>query len=310
MSTPICIKDIEMACGFDNNARCYYMSGADEEQTLSENLQAFKRLRIRPKMLQRIEEVNTSTTILGEQISFPVGISPTGLHCVAHIDGEKATVKAATNHGICMCVSSYSTTSFQDIRNASPDAFLWMQMYVFTDIDFTLKLLRHIEDAGYKAVVLTIDTPIVGAQRERIRHNFILPPNLGAVNLVGMDIIPSISNDKKSELLKNISWDTVDWLRSHTKLPIILKGILTREDAIECLNHDVQGIMVSNHGGRQLDCVPATVSYFFVLLLSFQCLTAKLKYLNGVMVIICVRKTYCVDALNKRRLIIFQFFLF
>jgi len=282
MTIPVCVDDIKKLCKLDENARRYYMAGADQKQTMAENNAAFSRLRIRPRMLQGIEEINTSTTILGEQISFPVGISPTALHCLAHIDGEKATVRAATSHGTCMCVSTYSTTSFQDIRNASSSALLWMQMYVFTDIDFTLTLLRNIEDAGYKAVVLTIDTPIVGNCREFRWDKFKIPSHLKAANLAGLESFQEYNDtklDMNAELKENLSWDSVDWLRSHTKLPIILKGILTREDAIECLNHDVQGIVVSNHGGRQLDGVSATIE---VLPEIVQAVNGKLEiYLDG-----------------------------
>jgi len=272
MTIPVCVDDIKKLCKLDDNARRYYMAGADKKQTMAENNAAFSRLRIRPRMLQGIEEINTSTTILGEQISFPVGISPTALHCLAHIDGEKATVRAATSHGTCVCVSSFSTTSVQDIRNASSSALLWMQMYVFTDIDFTLKLLKNIEDAGYKAVVLTIDAPILGNCKEW--DSFKIPSHLKCANLAD-----TTKHGTNSEVKENVSWDSVDWLRSHTKLPIILKGILTREDAIECLNHDIQGIVVSNHGGRQLDGVPATIE---VLPEIVQAVNGKLEvYLDG-----------------------------
>jgi len=267
MTEPVCVEDIQKLCHFEDNARRYYMSGADSEQTLSENVQAFRRLRIRPRMLQGIEEVNTKTTILGEEIAFPVCVAPTAFQCMAHQDGEKGTVRAATAHGTCMCVSTLSTTSYQDIRNASPGALLWMQMYVYNDKSLTLSILRNAEKAGYKALVLTVDTPILGLRREDVRHKFKLPSHLKVANLEGIENLTDVESSDGSGLMaycakniaSNLSWNSVDWLRSHTKLPIILKGILTREDALECLNHDVQGIVVSNHGGRQLDSVPATI---------------------------------------------------
>jgi len=258
MTDPVCVEDIQKLCHFDDNARRYYMSGADSEQTLSENVQAFRRLRIRPRMLQGIEEVNTKTTILGEEIAFPVCVAPTAFQCMAHADGEKGTVRAAASHGTCMCVSTLSTTSFQDVRNASPDALLWMQMFVSKNKNLTLSNLRNAEKAGYKALVLTVDTPIKGLRREDVRHKFKLPSHLKVANVESIDGSGSKAY-RAMNIASNLSWDTVGWLRSHTKLPIILKGILTREDAIECLKHDVQGIVVSNHGGRQLDSVPATI---------------------------------------------------
>ena len=180
---------------------------------------------------------------------------------------------AAEEFSTAMGVSTMSTLSFKEVRETCPNALLLMQMYLFKRDDLTLMLLKQGEDAGYNAIVVTVDTPVSGMRREDNRYGFKLPAHLKLGNLEDIKGLDGVSSEKGSGLvsywLKHIksdfTWDTIDWLRSKTKLPIYVKGILTCDDAKEALKHDVRGIIVSNHGGRQLDGVPAAVGLIYFL---------------------------------------------
>ena len=177
---------------------------------------------------------------------------------------------AAEEFNTAMSVSTVSTLSFKEVRKTCPNAVLLMQIYLFKRDDLTLILLKQCEDAGCSAVVVTVDSPILGMRREDSRYGFRLPTHLKLGNLENIKSLDEVSSEKASGsyYLKNIksdlNWDTINWLRSKTKLPIYMKGILTFEDAKEALKHDVQGIIVSNHGGRQLDGVPAAVGFVYL----------------------------------------------
>ena len=172
-----------------------------------------------------------------------------------------------------MGVSTMSTLSVKEVRETCPNALLLMQMYLFKRHDLTLMLLKQCEDAGYKAIAVTVDSPISGMRREDNRYGFKLPTHLQLGNLEnfkGLDGVPSKNGQGFvsywfKHVKSDLSWDNIDWLRSKTKLPILVKGILTCGDAKEALKHDVQGIIVSNHGGRQLDGVPAAVGLVSLL---------------------------------------------
>ena len=294
--------------------RDYYWSGAAAQQTLRENQDAFRRqnrkrdawcsfiaqsppcrLRLRPRVLHRdVSRVSTETTILGNRIEFPIGAAPTALQRMAHEDGEIATAKGETLSvfsirtyaykvflalaalGTCMTLSSWSTVKTEDVARSAPDGLRWFQLYVYSDLDLTLSLVREAEAAGYKAIALTVDRPILGIKYNDKRNRFRLPSRLTLENFV--DKISTISERKEgnySGLARHVSglvdstwdWDKLTWLMSVTKLPIVLKGIITREDAREAVRRGVAGIWVSNHGGRQLDGAPATVRKISILCL-------------------------------------------
>ena len=179
---------------------------------------------------------------------------------------------AAAKLGTCMMLSSWSTTSIEDVAEASGSGGLrWFQLYVYRDREVTRSLVERAEQAGYKAIVVTVDTPVVGQRLADARNRFSLPPHLHLANFSSTTPQSSLASDSTSEgsslhkyttemLDPSLTWEGIDWIRGMTRLPVLLKGILTAEDAREALKHDVQGIVVSNHGGRQLDGVPATVS--------------------------------------------------
>ena len=178
---------------------------------------------------------------------------------------------AAAKVGSCMMLSSWSTTSIEDVAAVSGSGLRWFQLYVYRDKDLTRDLVLRAERSDYKAIVVTVDTPVVGRRLEDARNGFNLPPRLSMANfsntslesalVSGQELKDSFLHKYTTELIDpSLTWESIDWIRRITRLPILLKGILTAEDAEEALKHDVQGIIVSNHGGRQLDGVPATVS--------------------------------------------------
>ncbi|KYO18437.1 hydroxyacid oxidase 2 isoform A [Alligator mississippiensis] len=236
---------IPSPCSFPLKCQ-WYASGADECCTREDNILAYKRIRFRPRMLRDMSVIDTKTTLLGTEISFPVGIAPTGFHQLAWPDGEKSTARAAAAMNTCYITSTYSTCAVEEIAAAAPRGFRWFQLYIHRNRALTAQLVQRVEALGFQGLVLTADLPYTGKRRADIHNNFQenicteygLPPNF---------IDPSIN------------WNDIYWLKSLTRLPIIVKGILTREDADLAARHGVQGIIVSNHGGRQLDGGPATI---------------------------------------------------
>ncbi|XP_012880194.1 PREDICTED: hydroxyacid oxidase 2 [Dipodomys ordii] len=237
-----------------------FIEGAsDEGITMQDNIAAFKKIRLRPRYLRDVSEVDTRTTIQGEEISAPICISPTAFHCIAWHDGEVSTARAAQAANICYVTSTYSSHTMEDIVAAAPRGLRWFQLSVQSDWQLNRQLVQRAESLGFKALVVTVDSPILGKRRQDLRNQIHLRGNLTPKNFQS----PDKTNPKSSALLTSMStrfcWDQILWLQNITRLPIILKGILTREDAELAVEHKVQGIFVSNHGGRQLDEVPASI---------------------------------------------------
>ncbi|XP_068185147.1 2-Hydroxyacid oxidase 2-like [Antennarius striatus] len=237
----------------------YYSAGADECCTRDDNLLAYKRIRLRPRVLRDVSVSDTRTTVQGTEISFPVGISPTALHCLAWHEGETATARAAEALNTCYITSTLSTCSVEEIVAAAPNGYRWFQIYVYQDRKLTEKIVRRVEALGYKALVLTADMPYVGRRHNNIRNQFKLPPHLQFKNFNGLLQQETAGHKKYHTSDPSVTWKEVHWLQSITSLPIIIKGILTKEDAELAVEHGVQGIIVSNHGGRQLDGTLATI---------------------------------------------------
>uniref|UniRef100_A0A8C6TDM4 (S)-2-hydroxy-acid oxidase n=1 Tax=Neogobius melanostomus TaxID=47308 RepID=A0A8C6TDM4_9GOBI len=241
----------------------YYAAGADECCTRDDNVLAYKRIRLRPRILRDVSVCDTRTTVQGTEISFPVGIAPTAFHCLAWPEGELATARATEALNTCYIASTYSTCSVEEIVAAAPRGFRWFQLYVYRDRKLSEHIVHRVEGLGYKALVLTVDVPYTGKRRNDIRNQFKLPPHLKVKNFDGI-FQPATAGPEEYGIPANtldpsISWQDIYWLQSITRLPIIIKGILTEEDAELAVQHGVQGIIVSNHGGRQLDGGPATI---------------------------------------------------
>ncbi|NXQ27805.1 HAOX2 oxidase, partial [Alaudala cheleensis] len=237
----------------------YFAAGADECTTRDENILAYKRIRFRPRMLRDVSVMDIRTKILGSEISFPVGIAPTGFHQLAWPDGEKSTARAARAMDTCYIASTYSTCSLEEISAAAPGGLRWFQLYIHRNRAASQQLVQRAEAAGFRGLVLTADLPYTGKRRDDVRNGFRLPPHMKVKNLEGAFEVCKMSPSFHSLLDPSVTWNDIHWLRSLTCLPIIIKGILTREDAELAVRHGVQGIIVSNHGGRQLDEGPATI---------------------------------------------------
>uniref|UniRef100_A0A8D0GH87 (S)-2-hydroxy-acid oxidase n=1 Tax=Sphenodon punctatus TaxID=8508 RepID=A0A8D0GH87_SPHPU len=257
----VCLSDFEAYAKkhLPKSTWDYIAAGADECWTREENLLAYKRIRFRPRMLRDVSMMDTRTTLLGMEISFPVGIAPTGFHQLVCPDGEKSTARAAEAMNTCYIASTYSTYSMEEIVAAAPGGFRWFQLYIHQNRRLSEQLVQRAEALGFQALVLTVDVPYGGKRRVDIHNNFQLPPHMEVENFrgsieVGAYGLPAHSFDP------SVCWDDIYWLRSLTHLPIIVKGILTQEDADLAMKHGVQGIIVSNHGGRQLDSTPATIN--------------------------------------------------
>ncbi|NXR82066.1 HAOX2 oxidase, partial [Pycnonotus jocosus] len=252
----VCLSDFEAYAKkyLPKMAWDYFAAGADDCITRDENILAYKRIRFRPRMLRDVSVMDIRTKILGSEISFPVGIAPTGFHQLAWPDGEKSTARAARAMNTCYIASTYSTSALEEISAAAPDGLRWFQLYIHRNRAVPQQLVQRAEALGFQALVLSVDLAYTGKRRDDVRNGFRLPPHMKLKNLEGAFEVCKTSPGDPS-----VSWNDIYWLRSLTRLPIIIKGILTREDAELAVRHGVQGIIVSNHGGRQLDEVPATI---------------------------------------------------
>ncbi|MGH8503160.1 MAG: alpha-hydroxy acid oxidase [Gammaproteobacteria bacterium] len=243
----------------------YYAGGAGDEQTLRENEAAWSRLRIRPRVLVDVAERDLSTSVLGQNVAMPVLIAPCAFNILAHPDGERAVARAAAAAGIVHVVSTASTIRLEDVASAGGGQ-RWFQLYCYRDREVTRMLVERAQAAGYGALCVTVDMPIAGSRERDARNRFALPQDVRWANLedAGLHQMPALSEGSAlakyfADLLDPcITWELIDWLRQITRLPIVVKGILTHEDAHLAVEHGVDGIVVSNHGGRQLDGVAPT----------------------------------------------------
>lgn len=265
----------------------YYERGSFTHHTVKSNVEAFSHYSIRPRVLRAISQPVMETTIQGEKISFPICIAPTAMQCLAHPDGELATARASSSCGICMCLSTISTKSIEDVHLAAgANSLLWFQVYVAVSWELTAKLIQRAEKSGYKAFVVTVDA---NAESIKYSDNFSLPPHLQLENFTDTSIsMASGKNNSALEILANnlqrrgLGWNIITKLRSITSLPIILKGIQTAEDALLAIQYGVDGIWVSNHGGRQLDTVDASINMLDEISQSIQTVNSNIEiYFDG-----------------------------
>ncbi|KAJ8045517.1 Hydroxyacid oxidase 1 [Holothuria leucospilota] len=271
MADVVCLRDLEkFAERYQAKwVRDYYTSGANSEQTLSDNVDAFKRIRLCPQLLKDVSNVDLSTTLLGEKISFPVAIAPTGMQSLAHPQGEVATAKAAASMQTGMILSTWSNKSMEEVVSVAPSCLHWFQLYIVKDGGLTASLVKRAEKAGYKALVVTVDTPVVGLRLPDLRNGFQVDSSIRYYSVIFLSL-PHLEKVQKSpdqegdmygpiSISPAVTWKDIEWLKQITSLPIVLKGILTAEDAKMAVKSGVAGIIVSNHGGRQLDGVLASI---------------------------------------------------
>lgn len=250
----------------DQTAADYYASGAGDEITLHQNHAAYEKIGLKPRVLIDISKVDLTTTLFGQTVSMPIMVAPTAFHCMAHPDGEVATARAAGAVGAAMIISTLATCSIEEIA-AEASGPLWFQLYYYKDRNATLSLIQRAEAAGCSAIALTVDAQIAGPREKDVRNRFRLPKGLKMKNLVSSGAEQFPEENKDSGLASYVTWQfdatmawkDLDWLCSQTQLPILLKGVLHPEDARMAKDHGAAGLIVSNHGGRQLDTVPATI---------------------------------------------------
>tara|TARA_B100000700_G_scaffold284356_1_gene337513 strand:- start:12 stop:1163 length:1152 start_codon:yes stop_codon:yes gene_type:complete len=265
----------------------YIDGGAEDEITLRNNVDAYRNVSFKPRVLRDMTHVDTSTSLFGRRLAFPLVLAPTGFTRIAHSEGELAVVRAATRAGIPFTLSTMATRSIEECASvAESDTRLWFQIYTWRDRSVVKNLVERAEAAGFEAVCLTVDTAVLGRRERDVRRGFTLPPEVGLgtiidglknpgwtwdflkadpirfANVEGITAIDGstavdLAEHMKSQFDPGLSWSDVEWLRSIWKGPILIKGIQTVEDALIAVESGVEAIALSNHGGRQLDGAPA-----------------------------------------------------
>jgi 4-hydroxymandelate oxidase len=266
--TPINVVEYEAQAQarLEPSAFDYYVCGADDEVTLRDNRAAYERLRLAYRVLVDVSRVEPATTVLGSRVALPVLVAPTAFHRMACEEGERATVRAAGAAGTIMILSALSNTAVEEVVAAATGP-VWFQLYVYRDRTATAGLVRRAEAAGCEAIVLTVDAPRLGRRERDARNRFHLPAGLTVENLLPAGYGEVARPPSESGLAAyfaslidpTLSWDDVAWLRGLTRLPILLKGIVRADDAAKAVAVGAAGVVVSNHGGRQLDGSIATI---------------------------------------------------
>ncbi|ETN45113.1 uncharacterized protein HMPREF1541_09990 [Cyphellophora europaea CBS 101466] len=301
------IRELELLARdrMDKQTRDYYNEGADDNSTLSENSSAFAKYRIRPRVLRDISDIDPSVSVFGQRNTLPLGVAPTAMQRLAHTDGEVATARACRDMGVVMGLSSFSTCTLEDVAdNSRPNANV-LQLYLFEDREHSRKLIARAKKAGFKAVLLTVDTPMLGRRNLEIRNQFKLPSHLKVANFRAQEEDGDALDEehgearpkqnqnqgrkkrqKQSESVAGhhdgekwvspsgpvtfhthaanpkLSWEeSIPWLKEQCgdEMQVWVKGVATAEDALLSIQHGVDGIVVSNHGGRQLNGALATL---------------------------------------------------
>lgn len=242
----------------------YCAGGAADEITLQRNRGCFAAILLHPRVLVNVSQLDTRLELFGQKLAYPILLAPVAYLKLMHPEGEQATARGAGTAGSTMVVSSFATTAIEDVAKAATGP-LWFQLYVQPDRGFTRELIQRAEAAGCRALCITVDTPIIGARNREQRDCFHLPAGLKAANLKPLGLKPTKTGHVSEAGIYSITldpaltWDGIDWICSFAKVPVILKGILSPEDARLAVAHGVAGVLVSNHGGRNLDTVPATI---------------------------------------------------
>ena len=253
---PLNVWDYERLAAerLEPGAHGYYAGGAGDELTLRDNVEAYRRWVLRPRMLVDVEPCSTATTVLGQEVSMPLLVAPVAFQRVAHPEGEVATARAARDAGTIMCLSTLATSTPAEV--AAVGGPCWFQLYVFRDEGVTRELIAQARDSGYRALVLTIDAPVRGNRERDARTAFAIPPDITVASLGRGGITPQQVFEMISP---SLTWHDLERIAGEAGMPLLVKGVLTAEDAVLACEHGAAGIVVSNHGGRQLDGVSATI---------------------------------------------------
>jgi L-lactate dehydrogenase (cytochrome) len=266
----------------------YVDGGAEDELTMAANRAAFLRTSFRPRVLRNVSSIDVSSTFLGGPAAYPLVLAPTGFTRIVHPDGELAVARAAARAGLPYTLSTLSTCSIEEVRAVS-DGRLWFQVYAWRDRGLVKEMVSRAAEADYEALVLTVDTAVLGRRERDLRRGFALPPAIGPrtfldgavhpqwtlsflrgepirfANVLGRDVGDGAAPVNIAEYIHTqfdpaLSWSDVEWLRANWDGPIVVKGIQTVEDALIAAEYGVTAVALSNHGGRQLDGAPAPFS--------------------------------------------------
>jgi 4-hydroxymandelate oxidase len=258
LELPPTISDFERRAAevMPAGAHGYYAGGAGDEITLRDNVAAWQRLALRPRVMVDCSKRDPSTTVLGRRRSHPLIVAPTAFHTLATQEGETATALGAAATDTTFCLSTLSTIGAVELATGAPEVSRWFQLYVFKDRGVTRELVAAAVEYDYEALVLTVDLPVFGTRERDIRSGFVLDeaaavPNLGAAGARGALTLPELG----TLLDQSLTWDDIGRFAADSGLPVVVKGVLTSEDARRAIDAGAAGIVVSNHGGRQLDTV-------------------------------------------------------
>ena len=242
----------------------YYDGGALDEITLRENVAAWQRRKLYYRVMAGVQDLDLTTTVLGQEVSMPILVAPTAFHKMACAEGEVAAARAAGRAGTAFCLSSLSTTAMEEVF-AEASSPKWFQLYIYKDRELTRELIARAEEAGAEAIVLTVDAPGWGNRERDARNAFALPPGLTVANVapVGKGDFPKVEGSGLAAYVRTyfesaLSFDDLDWLCATTRLPVVVKGVCRGDDARRSAEQGAAAVIVSNHGGRQLDTAPAT----------------------------------------------------
>lgn len=241
----------------DPMVRDYYAGGAEDERTLRMNAEDWEGVGLVPRTFRDVTAIDLSTRILGQRMAAPILTAPCSFNRLAHPDGELGVAQATCDAGLVQVLSTAASTSLEEVADQVPEGKRWFQLYCYKDRELTLSLVRRAEAAGYQALCLTVDVPVPGNRERDIHNGFHLPDDVRWANLdhvMGPEARGSaLTAYIKERWERDLSWTTIGWLKAKTSLPLVLKGVMSGHDAREAAEHGIPGIVVSNHGGRQLD---------------------------------------------------------
>ncbi len=258
-STPVIVNldDLEQQAKqqLDQASYDFVAGGAGSELTLRANREAIQKITIVPRVLTGIKQVDTSTNLLGQRLSMPIYITPMANHGVVHPLAEVGSAQGAKKAGTLFVAPTGSNKTMEEVATAINDSPRWFQLYFNKDPEVNKQLLQRAEKAGYSAIVLTVDLPVLGIRDRNVRNSFTLPTDLNRPNVSSERFIAATRGLQSltAGIKDDLSWDDYEWTRKHTALPVLIKGILSPDDAEEAARRKVAAIIVSNHGGRQLD---------------------------------------------------------
>ena len=256
----VSLKDYEKYAKemMDSNSLAYVCSGAEDEITYKRNEEAFKNIFLETATLEDLKGANTKIELFGQEYETPIFVAPVAYQKLVDISGEVSTVLGANAMNISMCISSLSSSTLEEISSYA-NSPLWFQLYIQPDMNTNLKLIKKAENLGYKALVITIDAPISGIRNTEQRAGFCLPNGISAVNIKN-PIQTNANFENVFDVVSSLpTWKDIEFIKQNTKLPVILKGITSVVYAKKAIELGIDGIIVSNHGGRTIDTLPSTI---------------------------------------------------